>query len=222
MPRPAGSQNKITRQIKEALAQLTIENIPNLSIWFRKVAEKDPAEALRLWFKVTAFVLPSANKMTDFQIAYPGHPVFREEQDEIIDQPEKIESPMTRAEAMDFLHDERVLSGVLTAMRDPKVPVEEALPIAEFLKDTHPHIHRQAMEIIDDKRFSATLEKSGNTPALPFCSPASSQSSPASSALRFNRAKWQKQLLYNGPHLFIAVPFKGRSHRARQGFTTKN
>jgi hypothetical protein len=193
MPRPLGSLNKTTKEIKEAFSMLLVSKIDKLSVWIDKLAEEDPAEAARLMLRMSAMFVPSANKMIDFQIANPTHPVFLDGQEIEKKTPEKSARSNP---AMDFLHDERVLSRVLTAMRDPKVPVEEALPIAEFLKDTHPHIHRQAMEIIDDKRFSAALEKSGDTPPLPLYSPAPSQSSPASSALshspsalRLNRAQ---------------------------------
>ena len=44
--RTKGSVNKTTKDIKEAFRMLIEDNIPNLTIWLKKVGDKNPAQAL--------------------------------------------------------------------------------------------------------------------------------------------------------------------------------
>ena len=57
--RPKGAPNKITRDIRTALRDLAEGNAHRVQIWLDRVAENDPAEALRLWLALLRFVTPT-------------------------------------------------------------------------------------------------------------------------------------------------------------------
>ena len=57
--RPPGSPNKITRDIRAALRDLAEGNADRVQSWLDTVAEKDPAEALRLWLGLLRYVTPT-------------------------------------------------------------------------------------------------------------------------------------------------------------------
>ena len=57
--RPPGAPNKITRNIREALRDLAEGNADRVQSWLDSVAEKDPAEALRLWLGLLRYVTPT-------------------------------------------------------------------------------------------------------------------------------------------------------------------
>ena len=57
--RPPGSRNKITRDIRAALRDLAEGNADRVQSWLDSVAEKDPAEALRLWLGLLRYVTPT-------------------------------------------------------------------------------------------------------------------------------------------------------------------
>ena len=57
--RPPGAPNKITRDIRAALRDLAEGNADRVQSWLDSVAEKDPAEALRLWLGLLRYVTPT-------------------------------------------------------------------------------------------------------------------------------------------------------------------
>lgn len=57
--RPPGSPNKITRDIRAALRDLAEGNSHRVQEWLDRVAETDPAEALRLWLALLRYVTPT-------------------------------------------------------------------------------------------------------------------------------------------------------------------
>lgn len=57
--RPPGSPNKITRDIRAALRDLAEGNADRVQSWLDSVAEKDPAEAMRLWLGLLRYVTPT-------------------------------------------------------------------------------------------------------------------------------------------------------------------
>lgn len=57
--RPPGSPNKITRDIRAALRDLVEGNADRVQSWLDAVAERDPAEALRLWLGLLRYVTPT-------------------------------------------------------------------------------------------------------------------------------------------------------------------
>ena len=57
--RPKGAPNKITRDIRMALRDLAEGNAHRVQQWLDRVAENDPAEALRLWLALLRFVTPT-------------------------------------------------------------------------------------------------------------------------------------------------------------------
>jgi hypothetical protein len=57
--RPPGAANKITRDIRAALRDLAEGNADRVQAWLDSVADKDPAEALRLWLALLRFVTPT-------------------------------------------------------------------------------------------------------------------------------------------------------------------
>lgn len=56
--RQKGSQNKATKDIKEAYRLLIETNIPNLTKWVKTIAEKDPAKAINILSELSEFVIP--------------------------------------------------------------------------------------------------------------------------------------------------------------------
>lgn len=57
--RPPGAPNKITRDIRAALRDLAEGNADRVQSWLDAVAERDPAEALRLWLSLLRYVTPT-------------------------------------------------------------------------------------------------------------------------------------------------------------------
>ncbi len=57
--RPKGAPNKITRDIRHALRALAEGNADRVQSWLDSVADKDPAEALRLWLALLRYVTPT-------------------------------------------------------------------------------------------------------------------------------------------------------------------
>lgn len=57
--RPPGAPNKTTRDIRAALRNLAEGNADRVQSWLDAVAEKDPAEALRLWLAFLRYVTPT-------------------------------------------------------------------------------------------------------------------------------------------------------------------
>lgn len=56
--RPAGTQNKVTRDIKEAYRMLIENNLDNLTTWLEIIAAKDPEKAIRIIADLSEYVVP--------------------------------------------------------------------------------------------------------------------------------------------------------------------
>jgi hypothetical protein len=57
--RQTGTPNRITADIRQALRALAEGNAHRVQEWLDRVAENDPAEALRLWLALLRFVTPT-------------------------------------------------------------------------------------------------------------------------------------------------------------------
>lgn len=56
--RKGGTQNRITRDIKEAYRQLIEDNISNLTKWMERIAAKDPEKAIKILSELSEYVIP--------------------------------------------------------------------------------------------------------------------------------------------------------------------
>lgn len=65
--RKKGSQNKYTKQVKEAFGLLLEGNLDNLSIWLAQVAADDPKAAMDIVIKLSERFVPrlSQQQITD-------------------------------------------------------------------------------------------------------------------------------------------------------------
>ncbi len=88
--RRKGSQNKYTKQVKEAFGLLLEGNLDNLSIWLAQVAADDPKAAMDIVIKLSERFVPrlSQQQITDGE----GGDLFKNIQfkfgDETPDEPE--------------------------------------------------------------------------------------------------------------------------------------
>jgi len=53
-----GTKNKATRDIKEAYRLLIEKNIDNLTEWLKKIAEKNPKDAIYIIHNLSEYVIP--------------------------------------------------------------------------------------------------------------------------------------------------------------------
>jgi hypothetical protein len=60
--RKKGSSNKSTDDIKQAFKNLVEDNIPNITNWMERVAEKNPDKALDFMHKFSQFNVPLLNR----------------------------------------------------------------------------------------------------------------------------------------------------------------
>lgn len=56
--RPAGEQNKATKEIKEAYVNLVNNNLSSIQGWLDTVATRDPEKAFNMLMKLSPFILP--------------------------------------------------------------------------------------------------------------------------------------------------------------------
>lgn len=56
--RPAGSANRTTTEIREALSGLVVENAPRLQEWLDRTAKHNPKAAFEIYVKLVEFVVP--------------------------------------------------------------------------------------------------------------------------------------------------------------------
>ena len=65
--RKKGSQNKYTKQVKEAFGLLLEGNLDNLSVWLAQVAQDDPKAAMEIVIKLSERFVPrlSQQQITD-------------------------------------------------------------------------------------------------------------------------------------------------------------
>ena len=56
--RPAGSPNRVTTEVREALSDLVVGNVPRLQEWLDRLAKHNPKAALEIYVKLLEFVVP--------------------------------------------------------------------------------------------------------------------------------------------------------------------
>ncbi len=56
--RPKGSENKATKDIREAYKLLIENNLVNLQGWIEKIAEDNPAKAIELLNSMSEYIIP--------------------------------------------------------------------------------------------------------------------------------------------------------------------
>ena len=56
--RTKGTPNKVTAQVREAIAEFAEANVPKLQTWLDAVAEKDPARAAELLLRALEYHVP--------------------------------------------------------------------------------------------------------------------------------------------------------------------
>ena len=56
--RPAGSPNRVTTEVREALSEIIADNVPRLQEWLDRVAKHNPKAALEIYVKLVEFVVP--------------------------------------------------------------------------------------------------------------------------------------------------------------------
>ena len=56
--RPKGSENKATKDIKEAYKKLIENNLENLTTWLQKIAVNNPEKAIYIIADLSEFVIP--------------------------------------------------------------------------------------------------------------------------------------------------------------------
>jgi hypothetical protein len=54
-----GTPNRITREVRAAVRDLTAANADRVQEWLDRVAEAEPAEAIRLWLGLLKYVVPT-------------------------------------------------------------------------------------------------------------------------------------------------------------------
>ena len=60
--RQKGSQNKYTKQVKEAMGMLLENNLDNLSIWLAQIAADDPAKAMDIVIRLSERFVPKLSQ----------------------------------------------------------------------------------------------------------------------------------------------------------------
>ena len=60
--RKKGAENKATKDIKEAVKLLVEANIPNMTIWLEKIAEKSPMQAMMVINGLLEYTIPKLNR----------------------------------------------------------------------------------------------------------------------------------------------------------------
>ena len=78
--RPKGAENKITKEIREAYADLIHGNLDNITLWLQEVAARDPQKAIECLIKLSPFVLPKKTELhtpedwQPFKLVLPPNP----------------------------------------------------------------------------------------------------------------------------------------------------
>lgn len=95
--RQKGTANLVTREIRATLRDLAEGNAPSVQGWLDRVAEDDPAEALRLWLALLRFVTPTLQAAAIADITSPKRASDqlaqfsdRELMEMIVDSPEAV------------------------------------------------------------------------------------------------------------------------------------
>lgn len=69
--RPVGSPNRATAEVREALAELVVGNVPRLQEWLDRLARHNPKAAFEVYVKLLEFCLPKLARITVDQPAEP-------------------------------------------------------------------------------------------------------------------------------------------------------
>jgi hypothetical protein len=69
--RPAGTPNRMTTEMREALAAFATDNAPKLQDWLDRVARTNPKAALDIYVRMLEFVVP---KMARHTVELPTEP----------------------------------------------------------------------------------------------------------------------------------------------------
>lgn len=57
-----GTQNRKTREIREAYQKLTESNLDNMSLWLAQIASEDPAKAMDLMLRLSEYIIPKLQR----------------------------------------------------------------------------------------------------------------------------------------------------------------
>jgi len=136
--RPPGAANKITRDIRAALRDLAEGNADRLQSWLDAVAEKDRAEALRLWLGLLRYGTPTLQAaaiadLTPSETLSQQLTAMTEEQllDCIVQSSEAAEAVKRGARTKDELLLNLVNSSPLKARTGPKAKRADNLSISD-------------------------------------------------------------------------------------------
>jgi len=69
--RQSGTPNRVSADLRQALKQLAEGNADRVQEWLDRVAETDPAEALRLWLALLRFVTPTLQAAAIADLTWP-------------------------------------------------------------------------------------------------------------------------------------------------------
>lgn len=69
--RPAGTPNRLTSEMREALAAFVTDNAPKLQGWLDRVARTNPKAALDIYVRMLEFAVP---KMARHTVELPTEP----------------------------------------------------------------------------------------------------------------------------------------------------
>ena len=69
--RPAGSPNRVTAEVREALSDLVVGNLPRLQEWLDRLAKHNPKAAFEVYVKLLEFCVPKLTRVTVEQPAEP-------------------------------------------------------------------------------------------------------------------------------------------------------
>lgn len=75
--RQKGTPNRITVDLRRALRDLADSNASRVQEWLDRVAEADPAEAIRLWLALLRFVTPTLQAAAIAEISRQAPPAQR-------------------------------------------------------------------------------------------------------------------------------------------------
>ena len=60
--RPRGSQNRATKDVREAFKKLIENNLDNMEIWLEEVAKESPSKALQIIKDLSEYILPKLQR----------------------------------------------------------------------------------------------------------------------------------------------------------------
>jgi hypothetical protein len=66
--RQKGSENKISKDTKEAFKQLVESNLDNMTNWVSTIAETDPNKAMQLMLQMAEYFIPKLARVDNLQL----------------------------------------------------------------------------------------------------------------------------------------------------------